>query len=68
MSYNNKLKEIIKEKGLKQKFIAEKANITEGTLSGIINNKNVPNVEMAIKLAKVLNMTVEEIFWDNDQN
>ena len=65
---NNRLKEILDDKGIKQKWLAEKAGIKENTLSGIINNKTVTNVDIAIKIARVLGMQVEDIFYSQDDN
>jgi putative transcriptional regulator len=62
----NRLKEILDDRGIKQKWLAEKANVKENTLSGIINNKTVTSVDIAIRIAKVLEMPVEDIFQDQD--
>jgi DNA-binding XRE family transcriptional regulator len=66
MGIKNRLKEILDERGIKQKWLAEKANVKENTLSGIINNKTITSVDIAIRIAKVLNMAVEDIFQEND--
>lgn len=45
-----------------QKELAEKIGISEEYLSKIINGKHTCNVKIAIKIAKNLNTTVEDIF------
>lgn len=57
------LREIIKENGLKQKHVAEKAGISERHFSHIVRGESVPTLENGIRIAKALNKTVEEI-WE----
>ncbi len=59
-----KLKKIIEERGLKQGFIAKKAGISRGTLSLIVRGKSMPTLPVAIKIARVLEMTVEELWGE----
>jgi putative transcriptional regulator len=58
----NKLKEIIQSRGIKQKFIADKAGISQGALSLIIRGKSIPTLPVAIRIAKVLNSSVEDLW------
>lgn len=60
-----KLKQILKERGIKQSFIAEKAKITPGTLSKIVRGESIPSLPVAIKIARVLETTVEELWGDD---
>lgn len=60
-----KLKEIIRKRGLKQGFVAEKIGISQGTLSLIVQGKSIPTLPVAIKIAKFLNMSVEELWGDD---
>lgn len=59
-----KLKKIINERGLKQGFVAEKANVSRAALSLIINGKSIPSLPVALRIARVLDMTVEELWGD----
>ncbi|OHX45082.1 MULTISPECIES: helix-turn-helix transcriptional regulator [Cytobacillus] len=59
-----KLQRIIKERGLKQSFIAEKAEITPGTLSKIVRGESIPTLIVGIKIARVVNETVEDLWGD----
>ncbi|PEL12647.1 helix-turn-helix transcriptional regulator [Bacillus sp. AFS017336] len=61
-----RLKVILAEKGLKQSFIAEKAEIRLSTMSLISNGKSTPTLEVALKIAKALNLKVEDI-WSLDK-
>lgn len=57
-----KLKRVINERGIKQSFIAEKAGISPGTLSKIVRGESIPTLPVAIKIARVLETTVEDLW------
>ncbi len=57
-----KLERIIKELGLKKGFVAEKAGISRSAFSLIVTGKSVPTVQAALRIAKVLNKSVEDIW------
>lgn len=57
----NRFREILDERGMKQKFIAEKAGISTTSVSGIYNG-HLPQLETALKIAKVLGLKVEDIW------
>jgi DNA-binding XRE family transcriptional regulator len=52
----------IEEKGLLKNWVAKKAGIAPGTLSKIISGESDPTLKVAIKLARVLGMNVEELW------
>jgi DNA-binding XRE family transcriptional regulator len=58
----NRLKEILDERGIKQKWLADRAGIKQGSLSSIINHKNSTTIEVALAIAKALDMKVEDIW------
>lgn len=58
----NNLKTLRLKKGLTQKELAEMLNITVSYLSKIENEKKMPNVLLAIRLANALDCKVEDIF------
>lgn len=60
--YENKIRGLRKEKGLKQKDLASKVGIHQSEISDIETGKRKPNVYLAIKIARVLGKSVEEIF------
>lgn len=45
-----------------QEDVAKKLNVTRQTINAIENNKYNPSLELAIKLSKLLDVTVEELF------
>lgn len=62
----NRIKELRKNLGLRQEDVAEKLNVTRQTIIAIENDKYNPTLELAMKLARLLNTSVEEIFHLGD--
>lgn len=63
----NRLREILDERGIKQTWLAEKAGIDKSTIGNIIKNRFNTNVEVAIRIAKALNLIVEDIWKVEDE-
>ncbi|WP_078379176.1 helix-turn-helix transcriptional regulator [Sutcliffiella halmapala] len=59
-----KLKKIHNETGIKQSFVAEKAKLTKGAYSQIVRGESMPSLPSAIRIARVLSETVENL-WGN---
>lgn len=59
-----KISQAIEEQGYKKGWVAKQAGIAPGTLSRIISGETEPTLKVALKLAKVLNKTVEELWGD----
>jgi len=58
----NKIKQLRKNKGLRQEDIAMLLNVSRQTIVAIENDKYNPTLELAMKTARLLNTTVEELF------
>jgi len=58
----NKIRILRKELGLRQEDIANQLNVTRQTIIAIENNKYNPSLELAMKLARLLNTTIEDMF------
>ena len=59
---SNRLKERRTELGLTQAELAELVGVTRKTVNTIENRVFVPSTILALKLAKALDMRVEELF------
>lgn len=59
----NILGNIIKEKGLKKGFIANKIGVSTPTLQRYIEGTNYPGTDIANKLSKLLGYSIEDIFF-----
>ena len=58
----NHIKEIRGQKGLLQQELADICEVSRQTVNAIENNKYDPTLELAFKLAVVLETTVDELF------
>lgn len=58
----NNIRELRKKLGVRQEDIATTLGGTRQTINAIENEKYSPTLELAMKLAKLLNTTVEELF------
>ena len=56
------LKQVRMQKGFTQVEVADKANIAVRTYQNYEAGERIPNVHIALNLAKVLNCSVEKLF------
>ena len=59
----NNIKLLRKQAGLRQEDLAAKLGVSRQTIIAIENDKYNPTLELAMKIAKLLNMYVEDIFF-----
>ena len=59
----NCIKQLRKEAGLRQEDMANVLGVSRQTIIAIENNKYNPTLELAMKIAKLLQRSVEEIFF-----
>lgn len=62
MTMKNRIKELRKQKGLRQEDIAREVAVTRQTIIAIENNKYDPTLELAMKISKFFGVTVNDIF------
>ena len=58
----NKIKQLRKAAGLRQEDMAKMLDVSRHTIIAIENDKYNPTLELAMKIAKLLKMHVEDIF------
>ena len=58
----NNIKQIIKEKGIKQIYICKELGINESVLSLIINGKRKPSQDRLRALARILNVSIKQMY------
>lgn len=58
----NQIKELRKKKKLSQNDIAKIMKIKQNTISQWENDVRIPNVKQGIKLAEILEITVESLY------
>lgn len=59
----NNLKKILEEKGLKNKFVAEKIGIEPSYFCLLVKGKHIPSIEIVLKLEKLLNVSIHKMFY-----
>ena len=58
----NNIKELRKLKSIRQEDLANLVGVTRQTINAIENNKYDPTLELSMKLAKIFDKHVDEIF------
>ncbi len=58
----NIIKQLRKQAGLRQEDMAVQLGVSRQTIIAIENDKYNPTLELAMKIAKLLNLKVEDIF------
>ena len=59
----NKVRELRKQAGLRQEDLARMLGVSRQTIIAIENNKYDPTLALAMKLAHLLGLHVDEIFF-----
>jgi putative transcriptional regulator len=68
MAIKNRIKQLLESRNYTQGDLASILEISLVALNNIINNKSNPSVALAMKMAKVFNVHVEEIFYEESEN
>ena len=59
---NNKLEEFRKASSLTQSELAEKVEVSRKSINSVENGLYIPTTLLALKIAKALNCTVDDLF------
>ena len=57
-----RLKEVLKEKGISGKHLADSVNVSENTISFIATGKTQPRFDLLLQIAKTLEVDVRDLF------
>lgn len=57
-----RIKELLKEKGMTSKDLAEQLEVTPATISNINNGNHFPKPELLKRIAEVLDVDIRELF------
>ena len=63
----NRIKEVLKEKGIKQTWLAEKLDRSFNVVNDYCNNKRQPKLEILFEIAKLLNVEVKDLIKEIDE-
>lgn len=52
----NRIKDVLEEKGIKQKWLAEKLGKSYNMVNGYVQNRQQPKLEVLFEIAKILDV------------
>jgi len=62
----NRIKEVLEDKGIKQKWLAEKLGKSYNMVNSYVQNRKQPRLEVLYDIAKILDVNVKELLIDNE--
>ncbi|TVZ60176.1 helix-turn-helix protein [Flavobacteriaceae bacterium MAR_2010_105] len=63
----NRIKEVLKNKGISQTWLAEKMDKSYTTINEYARNERQPSLETLYKIAEILNIEVAELLEKRDK-
>jgi putative transcriptional regulator len=57
----NRIKEILEEKGIKQKWLAEKLGKSYNMVNGYVQNRQQPRLEVLTEISKILDVDIKDL-------
>lgn len=57
----NRIKEVLEEKGIKQKWLADQLGKSYNMVNGYVQNRQQPRLEVLYEIARVLNVQVKDL-------
>ena len=58
----NRIETIRKERGIRQEEFAKALGVSRQTISSLENGRYNPSIQLAFKIARYFDMTIEEVF------
>jgi len=62
----NRIKEVLKDKGISQTWLADKMGKSYNTINEYARNKRQPSIEVLFEIAEILNMEAKELIEKRD--
>ena len=62
----NRIKEVLKEKGIKQIWLADKLGKSYNMVNGYEQNRRQPSIECLYEIAEILNISVKELLVEHE--
>ena len=62
----NRIKEVLKDKGIKQVWLAEKLGKSYNMVNGYVQNRRQPSLEDLYKIAEILSIETKELLIDKN--
>ncbi|MDW5470535.1 helix-turn-helix transcriptional regulator [Staphylococcus equorum] len=64
----NKVKNFRTSKNMSQLTLARSVEVSRQTINMIENDKYNPSLNLCIKISKALDVTLNDLFWEDDNN
>ncbi len=64
----NRIKEVLEEKGIKQKWLSERLGKSYNMVNGYVQNRQQPRLEILYEIANILEIDVKELLKSNKEN
>lgn len=64
----NRIKEVLKNKGISQTWLAEQMDKSYTTINEYARNKRQPSLEDLFKIAEILQIDIKELIISNKKN
>lgn len=61
----NRIKEVLKQKGIKQIWLAEKLDKSYNMVNGYVQNRQQPRLEVLKNIAEILDVDIRELIKSN---
>ena len=61
----NRIKEVLVEKGIKQKWLAEQLNKSYNVVNGYVQNRQQPRLEVLFEIAQILKVSVKDLLKED---
>ena len=62
----NRIKEVLKDKGISQTWLADKMGKSYNTINEYARSKRQPSIEVLFRIAEILNMEAKELIEKRD--
>ena len=62
----NRIKEVLKEKGIKQIWLADKLGKSYNMVNGYVQNRRQPSIECLYEIAEILKISVKELLVEHE--
>ena len=64
----NRIKEVLKEKGIKQIWLADKLGKSFNMVNGYVQNRQQPRLEVLNEIARILDVDVRQLIMPTKEN
>ena len=64
----NRIKEVLKEKGIKQIWLADKIGKSYNMVNGYVQNRQQPRLEVLNDIAEILNVDIKDLIVSTKDN